>query len=166
MSADPIPADVIWARGVRYHLQAVYASAGTVALLAVIGFAATTMAGTGAQDPPITAGVLALIIGGLCALGGAVIAGAGQLRVLSAARDPQAEPHSTVAGVLERTRAGFALLPRFAIAGCIALLAAHTIWLRAGFWGAVVGTFVVIQVALVLMVIRRTILAPTRLERR
>lgn len=123
------------------------------------------MAGPLAKDPPITAGILALLIGGVCAAAGAVIAGVGQIRVLRAANSPTPHPLAVVEGILQRTRDGFAHLPRFALAGCVALLAAYAIWLPAGFWGAVVGTFVVIQVAALLVVIRRSLLSSPRLRR-
>lgn len=165
MSDSSIPSDVVWARGVRFHLQAVYACAGIVALLSILGVAALFMAGPLAQDPPITAGVLALLIGGICAIAGAVIAGWGQIRVLRAANSPQSDPVGVVEEILRRTRGSFAHLPRFALAGCVALLAAYTIWMPSGFWGAVVGTFVVIQVAALLVVIRRSLLASLRLHR-
>jgi len=162
----PIPTDVIWARGVRFHLQALYACAGLVLLLAVIGYAATAMAGPLAQDPPITAGVLALVIGGACALAGALAAGFGQVRVLAAARADHPDAMAAVTQRIEATRALFALLPRAAIAGAVALVAAYTFFLRPGVWGAVVGAFVIVQVALALGLIRKTVLGPGRLQRR
>lgn len=161
-----IPDDVVWARGVRFHLQAVYASAGIVALLTFLGVAAVLMAGPLASDPPVTAGILALLIGGVCAIVGAVAAGVGQLRVLGAVRNSDLPPMEAVESILERTRNTFSMLPRLALAGCVALIASYLIWLPAGFWGTVVGTFVVIQVALVLDLVRRSVLASTRLHRR
>lgn len=163
--SDQIPDDVAWARGVRFHLHAVYACAGAVAVLSILGAAAVLMAGPLAQDPPVTAGVLALCIGGISALAGAVLAGLGQIRVLQAARAENAEPMVAVEGILEGTRNRFAYLPRFALAGCVALLAAYTLWLPAGFWGALVGSFVVLQVALALVLVRKSLLAHTRLHR-
>lgn len=164
--AGPIPADVIWARGVRFHLQAVYACAGAVAVLCILGVAAVLMAGPLAQDPPITAGVLALCIGGVAAIAGAVLAGLGQIRVLRAAAGSAPDPTKIVSEILDRTRRGFIHLPRVAFAGCVALLAAYTLWLPAGIWGAVVGTFVVVQVALALILVRRSVLSEARLLRR
>src|SRR5690625_5047084 len=135
-----MPADVYWARGVRFHLHALLVSAGAVAFVSVLGVAAVLLAGPFAQDPPVTAGVLALCIGGLTALAGAVIAGAGQIRVLSAAGrgDPaapgsgHAEAENTAGEILGGTRRGFALLPRFALGGLAALVVAYAIWLPAG----------------------------------
>lgn len=123
------------------------------------------MAGPLAKDPPITAGILALLIGAACALAGAVVAGMGQIRVLRAASAPEARPMEAVETILGRTAATFAYLPRFALAGCVALLAAYTIWLPSGFWGAVVGTFVVIQAAAILFVVRSRLLSSARLHR-
>lgn len=162
---ERIPADVLWARGVRFHLQAVYACAGAVALVSLLGIASVLMAGPMASDPPITAGVLALCIGGVVAIAGALVAGVGQIQVLRGAGAGASTPSTEVADILARTRARFALLPRVALAGCVALLAAYTLWLPAGTWGAVVGSFVVIQVALALVLVRRMILAEARLTR-
>src|SRR5699024_1545832 len=118
-----------------------------------LGVAAVLMAGPLAQDPPITAGILALLIGGVTAIAGAVAAGAGQVRVLRAAgASTGADALGAVTGILGSTRAVFTYLPRFAVAGCLALLVAYAIWMPAGIWGAAVGTFVVVQVALVLVV--------------
>lgn len=161
-----IPADVAWSRGVRFHLHAVFACAGAVVVLSVLGGAAILMAGPLAQDPPITAGILALCVGGLVAIAGAVAAGIGQLRVLQAARAGSAAPLQTVAEILAATRGVFNLLPRVAVAGCVALLAAYSIGLPGGIWGAVVGSFVVVQVALVLTLVRRSVLSEERLLRR
>ncbi len=160
-----IPADVVWARGVRIHLQALYASAGIIALLTVLGVAAVSLAGPLANDPPVTVGVIALLIGGACALAGAVIAGVGQIKVLGAAREQASEPLPIVEGILAGTSRAFALLPRLAIAGCVVLIATALIWIPGGFWGALVGTFVVVQVALVLIAIRRFVLSRERLVR-
>lgn len=133
--------------------------------MSILGAAAVLLAGPLAQDPPVTAGILALCIGGISALAGAVLAGLGQIRVLQAARSGSAEPLAAAGDILRSTRNRFAHLPRVALAGCVALLAAYTLWLPAGFWGAVVGSFVVLQVALVLVVVRRSLLAPSRLHR-
>lgn len=150
----------------RLHLQAMLASAGIVALLSFLAGAAILMAGPFAQDPPVRAGLLAFVIGGVCAIIGAVGAGWGQLRILAAAKEPTAPALGVVEGVLARTTNVFALLPRLAIAGCVALIAAYLVWAPAGFWGTIVGTFVVIQVALGLLVIQRRVLSPSRLHRR
>src|SRR5699024_10735236 len=83
-----------------------------------------------------------------------------------AAREVEGDPVPRVEGILAGTRRAFALLPRFAIAGCVALLAAYTIWLPAGFWGAVVGSFVVVQVSLVINLVRRSVLANGCLHRK
>lgn len=164
--AEPIPADVIWARGVRFHLQAVYACAGAVAVLCILGVAAVLMAGPLAQDPPITAGILALCIGGVAAVAGAFLAGLGQIRVLREAGGSAPDPTYAVSQILGRTRRAFTHLPRVSLAGCVALLAAYTLWLPAGIWGAIVGTFVVVQVALALTLVRRSVLSGARLLRR
>jgi len=124
------------------------------------------MAGPLAHDPPVTAGILALCIGGVAAVAGAFLAGLGQIRVLREAGGSATEPTDVVSNILGRTRRAFSHLPRLALAGCVALLAAYTLWLPAGIWGAIVGTFVVIQVALILTLVRRSILAETRLLRR
>lgn len=163
-----IPTEVIWARGARFHLQALYACAGVVALLTLIGGAALMLAGPLASDPTMTAGVLALLIGGITAIAGGVLAGHGQMQVFRAAADEVAtdEALAVVAGILARTRERFSLLPRFALAGCAALIVAYVIWSPAGSWGAVVGTFVVVQAVLLLIVVRRFLLAGERLNRR
>lgn len=172
-----MPADVFWARGVRFHLHALLVSAGAVAFVSVLGVAAVLLAGPFAQDPPVTAGVLALCVGGLTALAGAVIAGAGQLRVLSAAgrttsaaggsrsAETAVGAETAVAEILATTRRGFALLPRFALGGLAALVVAYAIWLPAGVLGALAGAFVVVQVVLVLHLVRRRLLLSARLTR-
>lgn len=162
-----IPTEVIWARGARFHLQALYAAAGIVALITLIAGAAVLMAGHLASDPTMTAGVLALLIGGITAIAACVLAVLGQLRVLRAAATEHtgAEALALVEGILAQTRGRFALLPRFALAGCAAVIVAYLIWAPAGFWGAIVGTFVVVQVVLLLIVVRRFLLAQERLHR-
>lgn len=158
-----IPDDVVWARGVRFHLQAVYATAAIVALVAFLGGAAVAMAGPLAQDPPVTAGVFTLMVSGGATLVGMVVAGIGQLKVLRAAGGTT--PVDTVTGILQLTQRWFAHLPRFIGAGCVALALAYSIWLPAGLWGVLVGGFVAIQVIFGLILIRRRILDPQRLHR-
>src|SRR5699024_5638772 len=113
-----------------------------------------------------TAGILALCIGGVAAVAGAFLAGLGQIRVLREAGGSATEPTDVVSNILGRTRRAFSHLPRLALAGCVALLASYSFWLPAGIWCAIVGTFVVIQVALILTLVRRSILVETRLLRR
>src|SRR5699024_3638560 len=115
------------------HLRAMLASAGIVALLSFLGVAAILMAGPFAQDPPVTAGLLAFGIGGVCAMIGALGAGWGQVRVLAAAKDERARALGVVEEALARTSTLFALLPRLAVAGCVALITAHVLWSPAGF---------------------------------
>jgi len=160
---DSIPDDVVWARGVRFHLHAVYACAGIVAFVAFLGVAAVLMAGHLAHDPPVTAGVITLLVAGGAALAGAVIAGIGQLKVLRAAGGDS--PLETVRTILYASQRAFIHLPRFALAGWAALLVAYAIWLPAGLGGVVVGGFVGAQAVIALVIVRRRLLSPSRLDR-
>lgn len=154
------PADVLIARAVRAHTRTLAALALSCVVLAGIGVGALSLAGPNRGDPPITAGLVLLGIGQLCALASAGVAALGLVRVLREVGEP-GSPDSVDAArtdvprrAVRSTAARLAIAMRVTVGACVLGI---TVWALAdpsGVVGAVVGTLVVLQLVVVLALIR------------
>lgn len=154
------PADVLIARAVRAHTRSLAALALACVVLAGIGVGALSLAGPNRGDAPITAGLVLLGIGQLCALASAAVAAIGLVRVLREVGEPGSSDSVDAARAdvprrTTRSTAGqLAIAMRVTVGACVLGV---TVWALAdptAVVGAVVGTLVVLQLVVVLALIR------------
>lgn len=157
---DPAPADVLVARAVRAHTQALLIMTVAVLLLALIGVGALSFAGQDRSTAPITAGLTLLGVGQLAALAGAAIAGYGLVQLLRSIGEP-GSTHSAAAAVsqipsaeLRATASRLALLMRIVLGACVLVIATWAIADPTGLLGAAIGAVLALQVLVAIALVR------------
>ncbi|UFU05845.1 hypothetical protein [Ruania halotolerans] len=169
MAAVPTtPPDVVIARALRAHTRTLLAMCTMAVVLALIGAGALQMAGPNWDDLRILAGLTMLGSGQLLAIVAAIVSAVGWIGLVRAVGAP---------GTAESTRAVTEGLPRRQVettARRLALLirvtlavaaVGITVWVLAapgGVIGAAVGAVLVLQVAVVIAIVRVSVLVRPR----
>ncbi|UFU02521.1 hypothetical protein LQF12_13630 [Ruania suaedae] len=170
MSSDPgtLPPDVAIARALRAHTRTLVAMCALVLVLTLIGAGALSMAGGGADDPRVQAGLTLLGSGQLVALLAAAVAGAGWLTVVRSVGAPGSDVsvRAVAAGVpraqVEATGRRLAWAMRSAVAVAVLGVCAWAVFAVDAVVGAAVGAVLVVQVALVIALVRHHLLLHPR----
>lgn len=159
-----MPADVVIARVVKAHTRALLAIAAAAVLLALLGTAALSLAGTHGRDAPMIAGLTLLGAGQLLAICGAALVLRGLLKVLGRAGEPgsaeaaRAAQQGRPVAVLRATSKNLVTLIKVIIATAILGIVVWTIVNSAGVVGAIVGAVLIVQVAVIVALVRVGIL--------
>ncbi|MFV0252864.1 MAG: hypothetical protein ACK5H2_05955 [Beutenbergiaceae bacterium] len=155
-----VPADVLIARAVRGHTQALMIMVVAVLVLAFIAIGALSFAGEDRSTAPITAGLSLLGVGQLAALAGAAVAGLGLAQILREVGEPGSVDSATAAraqlptSLIRSTASRFALLMRIGLGACVLAIAVWALADPAGILGAVIGALVAVQVLVALALVR------------
>lgn len=169
MDEDAALEDVAIARALRAHTRTLLAMCATCLVLALVGAGALSMAGDQRTDVRVLAGLTMLGTAQLAAIAAAVLAAVGWLTIARGVGEPGSRTSQDAARrrlpeqQTARTARRLALLLRVVVALAVVGVTIWAVVDIGAVLGALVGAVLLVQVAVVLAIVRVSVLLRPRL---